>query len=118
MLLILVDELGKDWMESTDPHTKNEMKAQTLARAMDLMDCHANVAFIFSALTEQNVERWRSNSGRVVYQGAKLTLFDQQTVEKALEAKFEDFDRKENAIRLLKSPRIQAIIRQCFGHPR
>lgn len=105
ILLILVDEFGQ----------LERMRGETIDEALGLTDKTFNVAFVFSALTQANLEIWRKESGRPLYLGAKLTLLSESQVNAAVSKYFEG---NANALKLIKSPRIQGKIRQCYGHPR
>ena len=111
MLLIVVDEFGQDWGH---PHAKTGMHEQFM-RLMG--NCRVyNVAVIFSSLTESKIFDWRWTNR--VLNTIELTRLDQRTVNHALETNLKGFEHKKNAIKLIRNPRIQGIIRQCFGHPR
>ena len=122
-LVIAVDELGR-LGESARVQNLQQVRRGVFCNAMDVMDRVDNtnsgsLAFVFSALVEEDLQTWRQNSGRTLFTpGAQLTLLDREVVDLTLKRNLRDYDHVVNAEALIQRPRIQGIIQQCFGHPR
>ena len=108
VLIVLVDEFGKA--------KPGNLRGHTLRDAMNVMDeFHGTVAFIFSALVIESVDKWKGLSGRAIYmfEGVNLTSLNHEDTVLQLKSIL-----KSGAAALLENPKIQRELRQCFGHPR
>ena len=106
----------KHFKQKKSPEVGDRYRGQMLKLAMSMMDrSEGTVVFIFSSLTMAKVKKWRSNSGRTVYQGGRLPLLSDDDALKGLK---KVFDGNAAALKLLGKPQMVRERRQMFGHPR
>jgi hypothetical protein len=106
VLVIAIDEL----VRLRDPL----LCASFLQAAMCCMDAsEGSTVFVFSALLESDISKWRGNSNRQLYESAPpLSLLSIEAVDAVV--------RREAgaAARLLDVPAVYRMLLQCAGHPR
>lgn len=127
MLLILVDELGKMCEGVAGEGTRAHLRGQILGGAMELMDQFhpgdpRSIAFIFSALVQNDINKWRGITGRSLFPtdtDAALKLLTWKTTQKTVTSLLQG---NETALRLIGqtngNSKVINVLRQSFGHPR
>ena len=121
MLVVVVDELGKLGEDVVEPRNRDHLRGGTLRSALKLMDslndssAGGSVAFLFSALVDEDVIFWRGNTGRKMYSDAMLTCLSWETTTNTLQQMFKE---NKDALNLLRHGKITQLLSQCSGHPR